>query len=228
MSESRRPRHPTYRDEIVGSLAPVRPLGAPSRRVWLLIPLGLTMAASAPLLNGVRGDLTAYAPLLTWGATGVQALVGLWLLVLGFREAVPGRNVSWPVLSLATGFAASLVIAITLVTNAASPTVVAAARAWDYWIECVIGPLAIGAPLMIVATLMTARAFPTRPAITGALCGLSAAVLSDAGWRLSCWISEPSHIVSAHDLAMLALTAGGALLAVVVDRPRWRRLRSSR
>jgi hypothetical protein len=87
--------------------------------------------------------------------------------------------------------------------------------------------MALGAPFMILTTLMAARAFPTRPAIAGGLCGLSAGILSDAGWRLSCWISEPAHIVGSHGLAILALTAAGALLAVCADRSRWRRLPSA-
>jgi hypothetical protein len=215
-----------YREQILGSLTPVRPLAAPSHRASMLVPLGLLLAITAPYLSGTRGDLGAYAPLITWGLTGFQSLLGLWFLALGFREAVPGRNVSARALLLAVGLTASLVIVITLMTNAASATVVPDGLAWQYWIECVAGPMAIGAPFMIVATLMAIRAFPTRPAIAGALCGMSAGVLSDAGWRLTCWISEPSHILGSHGLAMLGLAAAGAILAVLADIPRWRRLRS--
>jgi len=214
-----------YREQIVNTLAPVRPLARPSRRVWMLVPLGLLLAATGSLVNGTRGDLNPYAPLLTWGATGLQSLLGLWLLALGFREAVPGRNVSSRALALASVLTGLLVVAITLLTNAASATVVPIGREWQYWAECVVAPAALGAPFMIVATLMIVRAFPTRPAIAGALCGLSAGVLSDAGWRLSCWISDPAHIIGSHGLAMLSLAAAGSLLAVAADRPRWRRLR---
>jgi hypothetical protein len=217
----------SYREQIVGSLTPVRPLATSSRRTWMLVPLGLLLAATAPLLTGPRGDLGAYAPLLTWGITGLQSLLGLWLLALGFREAVPGRNVSWRALTLASVLTTSLVLGVTFLTNAASATVVPTGRAWQYWAECVVWPMAIGAPFMIVATLMAVRAFPTRPAIAGALCGMSAGILSDAGWRLSCWISEPAHIIESHGLAVLGLAAAGALLAVAADFPRWRRLRSA-
>lgn len=217
-----------YREQIVSSLTPVRPLPAPSQRVWMLIPLGLLLAAAAPLLAGQRGDLATYAPLVTWGLTGLQSLLGLWLLALGFREAVPGQNVSWRALTVASALAALLVLVITLLTNVASATFVPAGREWQYWAECVIGPMAIGTPFMILATLMAARAFPTRPAIAGALCGMSAGILSDAGWRLSCWISEPAHIIGSHGLAILGLTAAGSLVVVGADLPRWRRLRSTR
>lgn len=219
-------RSAAYREQILGSLTPVRPLPAPSRRAWMLVPLGLLLAATAPFVNGERGDLGVYAPLLTWGLTALQSLLGLWLLALGFREAVPGRNVSWRALALASGLTLVLVVGITLVTNAVSATVVPPGRAWEYWAECVVWPTIIGAPFMIIATLMAVRAFPTRPAIAGALCGMSAGVLSDAGWRLSCWISEPSHIIGSHGLAILGLAAAGSLLAVAADAPRWRSMRS--
>ena len=145
----------------------------------------------------------------------------------GFREAVPGRNVSSRALTFAATLSALLVVAITIVTNAASPTIVPVGRGLRYWMECVAGPMAIGAPFMTVATLMALRAFPTRPAIAGALCGASAGILADAGWRLACWISAPSHIIGSHGLAILGLAAAGSLLAVAADRPRWRRLRRS-
>jgi hypothetical protein len=227
MSDSRVPSAGAYREAIVGDLAPVRPLMKPSRRVWLLVPIGLLLAATAPFVNGIRGDLSPYAPLLTWGATGLQAIFGLWLLALGFREAVPGRNVSWPSLALAAALTMVLVGAITVVTNAASATVVPAGREWRDWMECVVWPALIGSPFMVIATLMAARAFPTRPAIAGALCGLSAGVLSDAGWRLSCWISDPVHLAESHGFAILTLTAAGALIATVLDSRHWRRLRRS-
>jgi len=216
-----------YRQEIVRSLAPVRPLLAPSRRVWMLLPLGLLLTITAPLAAGQRGDLSAYAPLITWGLTGLQSLLGVWLLALGLREAVPGQNVSWRALTFASALTIILVGGVTVLTNSASATFVPPGREWQYWAECVGWPMALGAPFMVLTTLMAARAFPTRPMIAGGLCGMSAGILSDAGWRLSCWISEPTHVVGSHGLAILALTAAGALLAVCVDRSRWRRLWSA-
>lgn len=127
---------------------------------------------------------------------------------------------------LASALIVALVIGLTFLTNAASPTVVRAGHEWQYWSECVAWPMAIGTPFMILATLMAVRAFPTRPAIAGALCGTSAGILSDAGWRLSCWISAPTHVMSSHGLAILALALTGSLLAVAADSPRWSTFRS--
>lgn len=228
MSDSRLPATQDYRQQIVGSLTPVRPLAAPSRRVWMLLPLGILLAVTAPVFAGQRGDLSVYAPLVTWGLTGAQTLLGLWLLSLGFREAVPGRNVSRFALTIAVTLTAVLVGGVTVLTNTVSATVVPPGREWQFWVECVAWPMMLGAPFMLITTLMAVRAFPTRPAIAGALCGMSAGILTDAGWRLSCWISEPTHVLGSHGAAILGLAAAGALLAVGVDFPRWSRLRSHR
>ncbi len=132
MSDSGLRSTPDYRQEIVGSLTPVRPLPTPARRVWMLVPLGLLLSITAPLLAGQRGDLGAYAPLVTWGLTGLQSLLGLWLLALGLREAVPGQNVSWRALAFAAVLTAVLVGGVTVMTNSASATIVPPGREWQY------------------------------------------------------------------------------------------------
>ena len=219
------------RDELrcqIANPAPVRPLPAPSRRTRLLMPLALLVIVAAPLLYGRRKDLTTYAPLATWGLSALQSCVGLWLLAMALREAVPGENVSTRALTLAASLALGLVVAVTLLTYALSPTPVPPGYAWAFWKECFIIPTLVASPLLLVATLMVARAFPTRPAVAGALCGLSAGILSDAGWRVSCNVSSPAHVFGAHGLAVLAMAGVGSLVAVLADSARWTRLRAAR
>ena len=44
----------------------------------------------------------------------------------------------------------------------------------------------------------SSRAFPLRPRIAGALYGLGAGLMADAGWRLFCHFSNPAHVFGAH------------------------------
>ncbi|HUQ88064.1 MAG TPA: NrsF family protein, partial [Vicinamibacterales bacterium] len=60
---------------------------------------------------------------------------------------------------------------------------------------------------------LAARAYPTRPAIAGALLGLGAGLMADAGWRIFCHFSEPAHVLSAHLAAVLMSTLIGSLAA---------------
>lgn len=46
--------------------------------------------------------------------------------------------------------------------------------------------------------VLAARAYPTRPVVAGALLGLGAGLMANAGWRLFCHFSEPAHVLSAH------------------------------
>lgn len=210
------------RAEILSGLTPVRPLATPMRRMTRLLPIGLIVAATTPMLGGIRQDLTAASPFITWGLTATQALVGLWILGLAFRESVPGENLSTRAIALASALSLAVLLGVTLLTNAISPTVVPAGSEFKFWIECVLGPLVLGVPFMLIATLLAMRAFPTRPALTGALCGLSAGLLSDAGWRLGCFVSAPGHVIDSHDLSIVSLVVVGSLLAVVTDGRRWR------
>jgi len=207
----------------LGSLGPVAPLWTPVRRAQMLTPLVILVTVASPLLLGVRLDLAAYAPVMTWGLTALQTFLGVWLLILGLEEAIPGRNVSTPRLGSTAVLAAALLIAITLLTDSASHTRVPIGREFSWWLECIIGSMVLAAPLLLTATVLAARAFSTRPAVTGALCGLSADLLADAGWRLNCRVSDPTHVIGAHALAVVGTVALGVALACLVDLRRWRK-----
>jgi hypothetical protein len=216
-------RDSDLRARIAGDLEPVRPLARPSRRVWMLVPIGLLVAITTPLMNGLRPDLASVTPIVSWGLTAMQALLGIWILALGFRESVPGENLSRAAVTTALALSAAVLLGVTLVTYSVSAGIgIPPGREFSWWIECVYGPLMFGAPFMLIATLLAVRAFPTRPALTGGLCGLSAGILSDAGWRLGCFVSSPAHVVNSHDLAIVILVGAGALIATAVDRRRWR------
>jgi hypothetical protein len=73
-------------------------------------------------------------------------------------------------------------------------------------------------PILAAAAWLAARALPTRPAVAGAVYGLGAGLMADAGVRLFCWVSAPAHVLVAHGGAILFLTAAGAGAAVVVEK----------
>ncbi len=78
---------------------------------------------------------------------------------------------------------------------------------------CLAGSLATALPGAVMAAVLAARAYPTRPALTGLLGGLGAGLMADAGWRLFCHFSEPAHVLSAHLGGVLAAGLCGALLS---------------
>lgn len=91
---------------------------------------------------------------------------------------------------------------------------------WLVWGVRFAGSAATALPVVALASVLAARAYPTRPAVAGALLGLGAGLMADAGWRIFCHFSEPSHVLAA-DLAAAVMSAAiGSLLSVRLARPR--------
>ena len=68
-------------------------------------------------------------------------------------------------------------------------------------------------PALIAAAFLAARAFPLRPALAGALYGLGCGLIADAGLRLFCEYTVPSHVVFGHGGGIIAAIAVGAIAA---------------
>jgi hypothetical protein len=73
----------------------------------------------------------------------------------------------------------------------------------------VAGTIVGALPVMAIAGWLVARAFPLRPRLAGALYGIGAGLIADAGWRLFCHFSDPVHVYGAHTLGIVAAAAIG-------------------
>ncbi len=219
---------PALRAAIASDLAPVRPYAAPWRRVLGFAPVGLLLVAASPFLWGLRDNIDAVPWWASWGLSGVQALLGFTIIGAALREAVPGRSLSRPALLVVLGGALALFFAITLGTVALLPTVVPpAARVRWLW-ECFGIAATIGVPALAAVAWLAWRLLPNRPAIAGALCGLGAGILADAGMRLFCWVDETEHILIAHGGAIAGLMLLGMAVSVAADRWRGKRRSTTR
>jgi hypothetical protein len=210
------------RTQVLAEWAPVAPMASPPRRAARLAPLALVVGVIAALFWGRPEDGGPGTMAIIWALSAGQWAVGLWLLSLAFREAVPGRALDRGVLIAAIGVTV-LVLGVNLgAKDLLRGTEIPAGREWRYWLLCVRWPLVLSSPLVVLASLLATRALPLRPALAGSLTGLAAAVVTDAGWRLGCEVSAPGHVIGAHWLAIGVMTAAGALLSVLTDRWRWR------
>ena len=216
MSDPRSETKRRVRDIVARDIAPVRPLLAPGRRLLLLVPIAIVAAMYAPFGYGHR-DFDHLGWLASLGISALEWRLGLLILAAALRHAVPGRGVSRRFLVATLIGAPALIVLVTIVTYAVEPTTVPPGLAFRFWIECVRWPVTIAAPILLVASVLAMRAFPTRPGLVGALCGLAAGVLADSGWRLACDVSSPAHVLESHGLAVLLVTAVGALTAIAID-----------
>ena len=200
------------RARLAADYVAVRPLPHPFARALILAPFAVLTLIAAPRWFEPRVDLASLGWAQAWGWSLVQSTAGLALVAAALREAVPGR--AWSRAPLAAWLAVpiALVIVVTFTTYGASP--IAIRHGWAMvGAMCFAGSLATALPGAVLAAVLAARAYPTRPALTGLLGGLGAGLMADAGWRLFCHFSEPAHVLSAHLTGVVAAGLCGALLS---------------
>jgi hypothetical protein len=205
---------PALRAELLADYSAVRPLPRPWARALSLAPFALLALVAAPWWFELRMDHARLGWLQSWGWSIAQSLAGVALVAAALRDAVPGRTWDGRQLALWLALPAALVIVVTWTTFAASPVSLRGAGALVMvGLMCFAGSLATALPGAALAAILSVRAFPTRPAVTGLLGGLGAGLMADAGWRLFCHYSEPAHVLTAHLGGVLAAGACGAVLA---------------
>jgi hypothetical protein len=206
------------RNRIASDLQPVKSLPPPLRRAANMLPLALMLLVSSVIVFGLRRDAGRIGFSFTWGASIAQMLLGLALVVGALRESVPGTTLPRRIIGAAFGTAAIAVLTATFVTWVRSPTTIAPGYETWVWGICLTGTIVGALPALALAGWLAARAFPLRPRIAGALYGVGAGLLADAGWRLFCHFSSPTHVLTAHTLGVLICGAMGVGLATVVGR----------
>lgn len=206
------------RAAIAADLAPVRPLRAPLVRGLAMVPLAMVLLLAAPLVFQFR-DLAALGWSWSWGASILELCAGIALVVAALRESIPARTWSRPALIGLLAVPVVLVTAIALVSWQKSPIAIAR-QGLVVGAICLTASVISALPATCLAVLMALHAYPTRPAVAGWLAGLGGGLLADAGWRLFCHFSEPSHVLVAHLGGVLAAGAIGAAGTTLLHRAR--------
>ena len=205
---------------VRGSLRPVRPYLPPSLRALAILPVGVVLLVGMPMLWGARPNLALLGGVASWGLSALQMLVGLTVVGLALREAVPGRELSRRELFALVVGGALLFLALTLTSEWLAP-VALRRRVWMLEaVGCFRMAASWGVPALAIAAWLVVRASPTRPWVASAGCGLGTGLMTDAGMRLWCGISTVSHVLLGHGLAILLLVVLGALAGLAVDRLR--------
>ena len=207
------------------SLSPVRPLASPALRLLALMPLAAFLLLGPPLYWEWRDNLALLPGWASWGLSILESFVGVALLGLALREAVPGLTVPTRWMLLAFGAAVTVFAAVSLITAQVLPTPLLHPDAWSRlaW-ECAGMELVFTVPALVVTAWLVARALPTRPGLAGFAYGLAVGLMTDAGVRLFCWIDAPSHVFAAHGGAILLGALGSSAVATTVERIKYRRL----
>jgi hypothetical protein len=194
-------------------LRPVAPLPPPGRRMLAILPVALLLLGAAVFVFGLRRDAPVLGLRLTWIASALQMTLGLALTIAALREAVPGTTLSRRVIGIAFATAAVGVTTLTWMTWWTSPTTISPGRVGFVWRVCLAGTILSALPALAVSGWLVARAFPLRPQIAGALYGVGAGLMADAGWRLFCHFSDPGHVFGTHIFGILICGVIGLALS---------------
>ncbi len=207
------------RAHIAADYAAVRPLPSPLLRALWVAPFALLALLAAPAFFNVRSDAAQLGWRTLWGASLLQFGIGFVLIAAALRESIPGR--AWTSGQLLLWIAGPLLtlIVLTLSTAAVSEIPLGARVWWRVGAMCLAGSAAMALPIVALANVLAARAYPTRPLITGLLVGLGAGLMADAGWRIFCHFGEPAHVLSAHLGGVIVAAASGATLAFTLRTP---------
>ena len=201
------------RARLAADFQPVRALRSPWTRTLWLLPLAVVALLAASIAFNVRTDAPNLGWLGLWGLSIAQSVMGLLVVGAALREAIPGRDWSRGAIALWLAVPIVIIVAVTLMSWEASPVFLHA----GWWLVgglCFAGSAATALPVVALASILAARAYPTRPAVAGALLGMGAGLMADAGWRIFCHFTEPAHVLSAHLAAVVMSTMIGALVAV--------------
>ena len=206
------------RDAIARDLRPTRPLQPPSVRVLVLIPIAVAVVLAIPVLHFFRSDMGAIGLVKAWGFSFGQALAGLVIIGVALRESIPGRSLSRGAVAATVAVGLAIPFALLAVTASAFDVGPAPGRALAEGAACFRVSAVSAIPALLAAAWLAARAFPTRPLLAGALYGLGCGLIADAGLRLFCEYTVPSHVLLGHGGAILGAIAVGAIVAKILRR----------
>ena len=206
------------RSRLAADYTDVTPLAPPLVRALWVTPFAALALLAAPTYFSVRSDATQLGWLLSWGASLSQAGLGFVMIAAALRESVPGR--SWSTAALAGWVVTPIVVVLAITIISSEASLIPLRRGfWFVGAICLAGSAATALPVLAIANILAARAHPTRPAIMGALLGLGGGLIADAGWRMFCHFSEPSHVLSAHAGGVLLAAGAGAAFAITLRKP---------
>lgn len=202
----------SLRRVVAADLRPVQPLASPWLRVLWALPIAVALSASTLIYFGMRPDFEGLSDLMTWVPVVLQAALGFAVLMLALHEAVPGMRIARPVVFCVCIAALALHLAANIILWLRDPMGYGEFLA-SFW-NCFRYEFLLGVPFLAVVTYLAAKALPARPQVIGALTGIGAGVISDASWRMVCYVSVPSHFLTAHLGGIVVLGVTGYLLGV--------------
>ena len=214
----------SLREAIGKDLQPVRPLPP----VWVRTLFAVAVAAVClgvlivVFKLSLRPDMDQIPMWLSWGCTLIQLTIGVVLLGMALREAVPGHGVPAGMVATAVGTGVLMQILVGIATWMHSPGMpYIPGQALQKGIGCASHDTALALPALVVTLWLVFRALPLRPSVAGLLGGTGAAVTADAVIHILCPMSDLRHVLVWHTGVIIGLLVIGSVAGKLWEKRRF-------
>lgn len=211
------------RKAIEHDLEPVRPLHPLWMRTAVALAIMAVVLSFVLARASLRPDIDQLPMWLSWGCSVLQLALGILLVGLALREAVPGDGVPLGAVRLAAATALAVQILIGIATSIYSPAIPAPGTGLPPGVGCLGHEATMALPIFAVTLWLVFRALPLRAPTAGLLGGAGATVASDAVIHLLCPMSNLSHVLVWHSGAVVLFMATGWAIGSIWERVRWQR-----
>jgi len=182
---------------------------------------GLAIVVAAFKLS-LRPDIEQLPMWLSWGCTALQLVVGIVLVGMALREAVPGSGVPAGAVTLALSTGVVMQILVGIATWMHSPGMpLMQGHGFKAGVTCSTHDLALALPALAITLWLVFRALPLRPSIAGLLGGTGAAVTADAINHILCPMSDLRHVLVWHTGMLFGLMIVGWVAGKLWERKRF-------
>lgn len=214
----------SLRRSIADDLEPVKPLSPVWVRTLYAVAIaaaGLTLAVAAFKLS-LRPDMEQIPMWLSWGCTALQLIVGVVLMSMALREAVPGHGVPTGAVALVVSTGVLMQVVVGISTWMHSPGVpFIKGHGLRIGLTCSTHDVALALPALAVTLWLVFRALPLRPSVAGLLGGTGAAVTADALNHIICPMSDLRHVLVWHTGMIVGLMIVGWAAGMLWQRRRF-------
>jgi hypothetical protein len=214
------------RRRIEDDLGPVRPLAPVWRRTLLTACCATGIFVLSLVVIPLRSDMPMLPLWLSWGASLLELGLGVLLIGMSLREAVPGQALPTPTVVLAVVTAMALQVAVGIGSWLLAPglpeAVAEVISSIDAGMTCLRHDASLALPTLVVTLLLVLRALPVRPSVAGLLGGCGAGMSADAITHLVCPMADLRHVLVWHSGAIVLLGLIGWLLGLAWERLRRR------
>lgn len=218
MIEQQRPELPDrLARELARDFAPVRPVLPFEVRAALVAVLATACGALFIWKLGMRADWPAVPGAAIVTFLLLKLLVGVSLITISLREAIPGSG--WSDRTRTIALCAAVGALLFLPEAFARAIAFHDAASLDPS-SCFAWIWAVSIPSFAGLFVLLARAYPLRPVMTGLTAGLGTGILAEAAIFLACSNPAPIHGMAVHGSASIVLGLLGGIAGWVIGRTR--------